>query len=305
MTRRSLKIALSTLAIALTLGTSTVFGQAADQSLEIKRLTTRVRHVDSGEVYNYELGQHIPLQVGERVVIRLRGEGPAIRKAIDLRARWEVNRGGWRLDVLKSQPDFIELRAVSSNEDNRGKNGNLSQLEFTLQGPYTGRKVILHGFLTFDIGGSGHGGGGGGDLGGGDSSSAAARAVVGSLYHGILGRAPSSRELSTATDRVDRYGVGEVRTLAANLAADARAPRGDRWQSRQLIGDLYRALLGRTGTDQQMWDRDQGFRDAVSTFMNRGLSPVVDVLVTSEEFRRHQGLDRLAASPPRGVRRRN
>jgi hypothetical protein len=55
-------------------------------------------------------------------------------------------------------------------------------------------------------------------------------------------------------------------------------------QAIRVLGDLYRDLLLRDQSDQELWDRDRGFRGNVNTLRRGGLERIVDVIVTSQEF---------------------
>ncbi|MEM7480172.1 MAG: hypothetical protein AAF481_03265 [Acidobacteriota bacterium] len=275
------------------------------QTIRIGSIEARVRHVATGEVTNYQIepGVTIPLAVGDQVAIRLRGKGPNLNKAMDLHADWVQSRGSWRLDVVNSATDFIEVKAVSSNQDNRGKAGMLSQIQYTLHPQFEARPVLKRGYLTFDIGDGAAGGGNPVDSG---AEGSTARKVTSSLYYGVLGRAPSAVELDRYSVRLQSEGVAAVRTVARDIAgAYYPARNGDRTANRRVVGDLYRTLLGRTAPDEELWSRDPGFRDNVGLFTRRGMAAVVDLIVQSEEFANYQGLDNLRQETSRrGVRPR-
>jgi hypothetical protein len=114
------------------------------------------------------------------------------------------------------------------------------------------------------------------------------------LYRAVLQEnASDGSGFRSDVDQVYRRGFTGLREVARDLAREANQHGVfEHRRSSEVVGDLYRTLLGRSQSNQQLWDQDAGFRENVNTMGRRdGLEVVVDAIVGSEEFQRTQRID--------------
>ena len=98
--------------------------------------------------------------------------------------------------------------------------------------------------------------------------------------------------------RIYRQGHDGARQVAIVLAQQAErcgATRG--WQPTQIVGHLYRELLGRTGSDSELAQQDPGFYNNVQLYQKNGYPVLVQTLVDADEFVRHHELRSLENLP--------
>jgi hypothetical protein len=131
----------------------------------------------------------------------------------------------------------------------------------------------------------------------GDSASASAEQVTGALYRTILNARLSQGDMQDDIDRIDEEGYRAAVEVAAELAEEAenqgfgrsQRDRGYEAEDIRRVGALYRGLLKRQQTDQQLWNEDRGFADNVRGLHRNGLEALVQTIVGSQEFQQAWG----------------
>lgn len=236
--------------------------------------------------------EQIPVNVGDRVRIDLVGTSIEAGRGVErpVNARFNVAAGRGQIDIAQAGSSWVvvSVRApgeaqlgysVTGNYDMRG---NMRDGRITLQIADTGRH---RGFES--MGGPGHGGNERWDR---------AQDLTRRLYRGILGSDPRGDEARRDTEVIARDGSAGVRSVALDLADSVRRNHNYRLgeeEAVRVLGDLYRGLLGRSSGDRELWERDRGFRGNVDTLRRDGMVRIVDVIVTSDEFRSVNHLDEL------------
>lgn len=240
-------------------------------------LAAKVEDLATGRVQYYELerGNRIPIGDGERLRItlvdRYRGTDRAVNADFDSAAR-----GG--VDIERTGPNWVIVRG----EDDSGN----AHLTFE---PESSR--YADGRIRFELADR---------VGGGypDDGNVSDRArwrrseeLATRLYRAILQEEPrSSRD---SVQLIYDRGIDGLRQVARELANEGRE-RGvfnDRRAS-EVVGELYRELLGRRASNDELYRTDRGFRQNVDKMGDRGgILIIVDGIVTSDEFRRAQNLD--------------
>jgi hypothetical protein len=258
-----------------------------------------VENQRSGERNRYGIApenESVPVRDGDRLRISLVGTdvSSGIGREVPLNASWSPAAGRGQLSVLRSGGDWVEVEVRGTGT---------SQLGYNLRSGADIRQNMASGRLTFEAGGRG---GSTGRPGRGDSGGSASQQVVGDLYRAILERDPRGRDIDDDVASVERGGQVAARDLALQLAEQAdrqglgrsRRSRGYEDEDRERVADLYRILLGRDQSADQLWAQDRGFRGQVEALHERGLARVVQSIVDSDEFRSRYQLD------GRGGRRR-
>lgn len=245
----------------------------------------------------YELGQHVPLAVGDRVRIELAGSAvvDGTGRRVALPADFTEGGGGWRLDLAPTRQGGVVVHAVQPNEADRGRGERPSHIQFDLRTDVEPRRFNT-GSVTFEI-----------------APRAAAvetpetrgisEGLARDLAHLLLVDSP--RVEPAWVERIERGGENEARALARQLAAQAaqngRLRDTPPWE---VTAHLYRHLLGRQGTAADLWRQDAGFRGNLELLEDRGYPALVDAVLASQEFRGRHQLDRLPAGNLARPRRR-
>lgn len=266
---------------------------AAVAQMKIIAIQARV----GGTVYGVAPNEEpIPVNVGDRVRVDLVGTsiegGRGVERPVN--ARFGVAGGRERIDLGAAGANWVvvNIRSVGDN--------GVAQLGYSVAGNYDMRGNLRDGRITFQIADTRRGGG---PVRGRGERWDRAQDLTRLLYRGILGADPRGDEARHDTERIYREGSGAVRDIARSLAVEAQRTRGYRGEEEagRVLGDLYRNLLGRNMSNRELWERDNGFRGNVNTLRRDGLVRIVDVIVTSDEFRsvnKLYELDRM----PRGDR---
>jgi hypothetical protein len=282
---------------------------AAAQRMEVDRPSTapekiiglkaRVTPYEGGASTDYQIepGVTVYLDEGERVRLRLVGtalvDGVGVEREID--ARLETGAGSRWIDVA---PEGGSSVVVATKPIPPGAAGGAetvtAQVAFTVTGNYDIRQNLQTGRVTFDIR---------------PKQTATApdlsqderwqrsQEVADSLMSILLDDAPDEAA-DYQVQRIYRRGQDGARQVAIVLAQQAErrgATRG--WQPTEIVGHLYRDLLGRDGSDHELAQRDPGFTDNVRLYQRNGYSVLVQTLVDSAEFARHHELERLEYLP--------
>jgi hypothetical protein len=255
---------------------------AAVAQMKIIAVQARVGGTTYGVSPNSET---IPVRAGDRVRVELVGTsiegGRGVERPVN--ARFDVASSRGRIDIAQSGPNWVVVNL-------RGGDDDTAQLSYTVNGRgYDMRDALRSGRITLQLDGRGGSGGGSGPIRGDGARLSRARELNRMLYRGILNESPRGNDdRREDIDRIYRDGTMGVRAVALDLAREAERDfpsRPSQDEAIRMTGDLYRGLLGRDMSDRELWDRDRGFRGNVDTLRRSGLQRLVDVIISSEEFR--------------------
>jgi hypothetical protein len=292
MRNKNLKIFTAALLVAA----PTVYAQSARQTAprQTPRETTQQRNAATEVIalqtyvegrdatYGVKPAEPIPVNPGDRVRIHLVGTAIVNGNGVERRipARFSVAAGKGQIDIVQSGPDWA-LVQVNSRGD------GIAQLGYEVTGNYEMKGGLKDGRITLQIG-----------EGLAESSPVTSGPVDRSrwdraedlteqLYRSILGVAPQGSVAREDIEHIYDMGAVGVRDVALALAEDAgsRYDRLSQDQAVEVLGDLYRGLLRRSGSDSQLWDQDTGFRTNVDTLRRQGYEKIVQVILDAPEFR--------------------
>lgn len=280
-------------ALALAAGLAAAAG--AQEPTRLLDLEVIVTDLQANRTTTYELGEHVPLTVGDRVRIELAGSAlvDGVGRRVDrLPADFEVGGGGWRLEAAPTREGGVVVRAVRPDEDDRGRGEDrLSHVDFSLRGAFEPPR-FASGSVTFEIAPT-------------EAAPAPTAAserwrlserLARDLGHVLLVDRPAFDEAWTA--RVHDSGLTGARALGRQLAATALQERRlEEMPPWEVTAHLYRHLLGRRGTAAELWRSDDGFWESVELLESRGYATLVDTLVQSREFADRYELARLQSLP--------
>jgi hypothetical protein len=271
-------------------------GATAPAGTRIIVVEVEVSDLETGETDVHPLGEHVPLTVGDRVHVRLRVTGmvSGAGRRIDVPVEYEVGGGNWRIEVQPARNgDGIVVEALRPDEDDRGRPDSRSHVDFRILGDYDVKPRLASGSITFDIDPAA--------VAADDDRREAAEAVARDLAHILYVDDPAVD--TVWVDRLDAGGYSAATALARQLAAQAQRSAGLRdappWE---VTAHLYRHLLGRSGTAEELWRRDPGFRGSMELLAERGYQQLVESVVASPEFRGRDALVRLQELTASGVR---
>lgn len=241
------------------------------------------------------VGDPARVWVGETVRLELVGSAIIgnVGREIPIDARFEVAAGKGAIEIVRSGRSWVDVAV-------RGESGNgLAQVGFTVTGNYEMRGKNTFGRLTLDIARDTRPGTGNDNSWGGGSN-ASIRDLAETLYKSILHMPFTGRDARLDFERIRAYGQEGALDVAVNLAREAdrqgfgRSVRERGYQDDDVrrAGELYRALLKRPQSDQELWNQDRGFVDNVRALHEHGLVALVESIVGSAEFRQAWGLAR-------------
>lgn len=232
--------------------------------------------------YGVKPAEAIPVNPGERVRIHLVGTAIINGNGVERRmpARFSVVAGRGQIDIVQTGTDWA-LVQVNSRGD------GIAQLGYEVtSNAYDMKGGLKEGRITLEIGGLP------------ESSPVTsgpvdrtrwdrAEDLTDQLYRSILGVAPQGNVAREDIEHIYDMGAFGVREVALALAedADSRYDRLSQDDAVEVLGDLYRGLLRRSGSDNQLWDEDGGFRTNVDTLRRQGYEKIVQVIVDAPEFR--------------------
>jgi len=248
--------------------------------LEVIALQTYVE--GRSATYGVKPAEPIPVNVGDRVKIHLVGtaiiNGAGVERPIN--AHFTVAAGRGNIDLLQAGPDWA-LVQVNSRGD------GLAQLGYEVAGNYEMKGGLKWGRITFQIDGGLESAPGQVGTGPVDRSRwNQAAELTDRLYRSILGVTPQGEVAREDTEHIYEMGALGVHDVALALAQDAgsRYDRLGQNDAVQVLGDLYRGLLRRSGGDNDLWNQDSGFRTNVDTLRRQGFQKIVQVIVDAGEF---------------------
>jgi hypothetical protein len=244
-------------------------------------LSARVQNLRTGQVQIYDLDrvESIPLDGSEALRISLVDRASRGEDLVE--ADFDAGSG---LTIERSGDNWVIVRPTAGSGS--------AQLSFDPEGTR-----YAEGSIRFDLAGTSTGGGSTAPVGGSDRARwERSEELVGMLYRTVLNqepRAESERDFYVDVGKVYKEGFEGLRELARDLAREAEERDVfEREPASEVVGDMYRAFLGRTASTQDLYRMDEGFREFVDQLDERnGLVAVVDGIVGSEEFRRKQDLE--------------
>ncbi|HKH47578.1 MAG TPA: hypothetical protein VKM72_23215 [Thermoanaerobaculia bacterium] len=235
------------------------------------------------ETYGVKPAEPVPVNAGDRVRIHLVGTAIINGNGVERRipARFSVVAGKGQIDIVQTGPDWALVQVNS-------RGNGIAQLGYEVTGDdYQMKGGLRSGRITLEIGGGL--GSSPGQVGSGYTDRtrwSEAQQMTDRLYRSILGVAPQGDVAREDTEHIYEMGFSGVRDVALALAADAgsRYDRLSQDDAVEVLGDLYRGLLRRTGNDNELWDQDRGFRTNVDTLRRQGYQKMVQVIVDAGEF---------------------
>ncbi|MGH9361473.1 MAG: hypothetical protein ACRD2T_06105 [Thermoanaerobaculia bacterium] len=233
----------------------------------------------------------VPVDVGDRLRVRLVGtmiEADGDGVEVPIQARFSEAPGTSRLDVLERGSNWVVVRI---GERDRLRNDDRAQLAFEVTGRYDMRANLQEGRITFDLGGRGSSGLAVGSGVTDRDRWRDAERMTSLLYDAVLRVDPAGeRYVSGFQENVEeiyRLGYEGIVQVALELAREAQERNVYRGvPATEVVGHLYRLLLGRTGSDSQLAG-DPGFVANVRSLERSGrLYDLIETIVRSEEFHR-------------------
>lgn len=259
--------------------------QARVESIDTRGKRTGDR---AGEMYGVKPAEAIPIRTGERIRVDLVGTALVSGRGVEspINARFSLSAGRDNLSIVQTGPNWVVVEARGRGAD------KTAQLAYAVNGNYELKPGLAQGYLTFTIDSNGVGSGTIGQPVVQDRDRwRRSQDLAGMLYQSILGRNLSGNYAQDDVEHIYYLGSRGVQEVARELARDAEGNRWTQDQAVRLVGDLYRDLLRRQDSDQQLWDEDNGFRTNVQNLQRNGLERVVQTIVESQEFRSNQSLD--------------
>lgn len=279
-------------AAALLVAAPTLSAQSAPRQTAPRQATPQQRNAGTEVIalqtyvegrnatYGVKPAEPIPVRVGDRVRIHLVGTAIVNGNGEERRipARFTVAAGRGQIDIVQTGADWALVQVNS-------RGNGIAQLGYEVTGSYEMKGGLREGRITLEIG-----------------EGVAENAPISSvdrvrwdraedlteqLYRSILGAAPQGNVAREDLEHIYAAGAEGVREVALALAEDAgtRYDRLSQDEAVEVLGDLYRGLLRRTGSDSQLWDSDSGFRTNVDTLRRQGYEKIVQVIVDAPEFR--------------------
>jgi hypothetical protein len=287
---KNLKIFAAAFLMALAASTSYA-AQASRQSqpnpgvLDVIALQTYVEGRNA--TYGVKPAESIPVNPGERIRIHLVGtaivHGSGVERPIP--ARFSVVAGKGQIDIVQTGQDWALVQVNS-----RGNGNGLAQIGYEVTtNAYQMKGGLREGRITLEIGG-GLASSSPGSTGSGSVDRNRwnyARDLTDQLYRSILGVAPQGDVAQRDLEHIYEMGLIGVRDVALALANDTNA-RYDRLSQNDavnVLGDLYRGLLRRNASNDQLWDQDPGFRGNVDALRRQGYSRIIQGILDAPEFR--------------------
>lgn len=254
-----------------------------DQVTEVIALQTYVQ--GRSETYGVKPAETIPVRAGERIRINLVGTAivNGTGKERPINARFSVAAGRDQLNIVRSGPNWVDVQVGSRKDD------GVAQLAYEVTSNYEMKGGLKSGRITFQIG---EGTSSPGQVGSGSGINDRdrwnrAQQLTAQLYRSILGTEARGDLAREDAEYIYDMGSNGVRDVALALADDAgtRYDRLSEDEAVEILGDLYRGLLRRSGSDSQLWDQDSGFRNNVNTLRRQGFEKMVQIILDAPEFR--------------------
>jgi hypothetical protein len=254
-------------------------------TLDVIALQTYVE--GRNETYGVKPAQPIPVNAGERVRIHLVGTAIINGNGVERRmpARFSVVAGKGQIDIVQTGPDWALVQVNS-------RGNGVAQLGYEVNSnEYEMKGGLREGRITLEIGG-GLASSSPGSRGNGNGSVDRyrwdrSRELTEQLYRSIADTAPQGTAAQRDLEHIYEMGAIGVRDVALALANDVesrydRLPQND---AVNVLGDLYRGLLRRDGSNELFWDQDSGFRANVDTLRRQGYERMIQIIVDAPEFR--------------------
>lgn len=284
--KRHLNLKIFAAALALTAAVSTLEAQAPRQQNreDLIALRAEVDGRDRPYTLKEPTTETIPLREGERIRVHLMGtvvDRTGTGEGRPIHARFSIAAGRDQIDIVQTGPNWVVVRAQPR------KGEGLAQVLYEVTDNYDMKEAWKTGRLTFRVE----------DALAGTAPIAPpaversrwdrAADLTDQLYRSILGVAPQGNTGREDIEHVYVLGLAGVRDVALALAEDAgsRYDRLPQDAAVEVLGNLYRGLLRREGSNEQIWNQDPGFRTNVDTLRRQGYEKIVEVIVDAGEFR--------------------
>jgi hypothetical protein len=284
---------LTVLCVALPAAAQTLEMDRADEPEKIIGLKARVTPFEGGPSTDYDIqpGVTVPMYEGERLRLRMVGTALVDGRGVEreIQARLELGAGSRWIDVEQagSQGVVVISKPIPPGAADGGSVS--AQVAFTVTGNYDVRRNLQTGRVTFDI--QPTRAVAATDLAS-DERWQLSEDVAGSLMAILLDDAGDP--LDYQVKRIYAKGHQGAKDMAIVLAQQAERRGSTRgWQPTEIVGHLYRELLGRDGSDREIRLSDPGFDNNVRLYERNGYQVLVQTLVDADEFVRHHDLRRL------------
>lgn len=266
---------------------------------KIISLKARITPYEGGPSTDYEIqpGITVNLDEGERIQLRIVGTAIVDGRGVEreIQTRLVIGAGSRWIDVAPEGGCSVVVATKPIPPGATGADGMVTaQVAFTVTGNYDIRQNLQDGRVTFHIYPR-------------QSASAPdvsrderwqrSQDVADSLMAILLDQRPNEAA-DYQVQRIYRQGHDGARQVAIVLAQQAErsgATRG--WQPTQIVGHLYRELLGRSGSDSELAQQDPGFYNNVQLYQKNGYLVLVQTLVDADEFVRYHELRNLESLP--------
>lgn len=258
--------------------------EVAPQVIDVKAKVTDLDS-DVTERYSIHPAQHVPLRVGDRV--RLQVVGTVIRdgRGVEevLPAEFDVAAGPWRIDLAPAGRDAVIVVARQPNEMLQGgaREGSRSQVGYRVVGDYEMKDLLRAGRITLDITPAPEAE----QPAPSDARWRRASEMADVLSYVLLDEREELPEYYVERIYVNgQRGMQQVAQALARYVVRRGELRG--WSDEEVVLHLYRYLLGRRGSDREIFDADpRGVRGNVEMLQNRGYESLIESFVGSPEFR--------------------
>ncbi len=249
-------------------------------------LRAAVQNRGRAEYYGIKPAEPVPLSIGETVRVELVGSA-ANGAQVPVNASFFQVTNRSSITLGRSGANWVEVKGVNNYGNGLGALGYKVN-----DGRYSMKGALSEGRITFQMAGGNAPVAGPGPNG--DSRLEAARTVSSRLYRTLIGEDSSSSRVESGAATISRGGYSAIQQLALELSREADARRFFAGQSpTHVMGEIYRGLLGRSGSDRDLEAQDSGFRGSVDGLRRHGLTTAVQAVVTSQEF---QSVNQLQAS---------
>lgn len=308
MNRKPLAIAAAALLLAAALP---ALGYGAEPRIVV--LQVRVNNMNNDSVQFVPIEERIPLELGQKYRISLVGADRQGDRTGDIgvRAHFREATGRGSIALGNAEGNWVIVERTNRS------NGQAS-IDYVVDGNYNMPAAWRTGRIYFDLVGQASAGSYNGRYNNGSYNGrnngryngtdyygqpgtdrdrwSRAQDVVALLYRGVLRENVSTgdRNFRADVNQVYRDGMDGLRDVAGRLARDAQ-DRGvfNNMRADEVVAALYHDVLGREGSYAEIYRSDPAVRGYADWLRDRdGLARLVVELVSSDEFRRDQDLDR-------------
>ncbi len=232
------------------------------------------------------VGESAAVRVGETVRIELVGTAiiNGIGEEVPIDADFNVAAGRGNIQLGNAGDNWVNVAVRSADGDGTAQVGFSVTTDYDMHGRNTSGRI------TLEIEGSG----GSRDD---DSSDSSAEDLTDALYRSIANTRAADQDVEADVEHIRENGYRGAVEVAASLAEEAESDgrgrsereRGYEAEDIRRVGSLYRGLLKRQQSDQELWNEDRGFVNNVRALHEHGFESLVQTIVGSQEFREAWG----------------